>query len=114
MSAKAKQLGSTSRFSATEVSQAFEYMSLAGWDVSQSISAVDGVIQLAAASGMDLAAASDMVTDYLSAFGMEADQATYMADMLAYAKAHSNTTAEMLGEAYKNCAANLNASGQDI
>lgn len=114
MSAKAKQLGSTSRFSATEVSQAFKYMSLAGWDVSQSISAVDGVIQLAAASGMDLAAASDMVTDYLSAFGMEADQATYMADMLAYAQAHSNTTAEMLGEAYKNCAANLNASGQDI
>lgn len=114
MSAKAKQLGSTSRFSATEVSQAFKYMSLAGWDVSQSISAVDGVLQLAAASGMDLAAASDMVTDYLSAFGMEADQATYMADMLAYAQAHSNTTAEMLGEAYKNCAANLNASGQDI
>lgn len=114
MSVKAKQLGSTSRFSATEVSQAFKYMSLAGWDVSQSISAVDGVIQLAAASGMDLAAASDMVTDYLSAFGMEADQATYMADMLAYAQAHSNTTAEMLGEAYKNCAANLNASGQDI
>ena len=114
MSAKAKQLGSTSRFSATEVSQAFKYMSLAGWDVSQSISAVDGVIQLAAASGMDWAAASDMVTDYLSAFGMEADQATYMADMLAYAQAHSNTTAEMLGEAYKNCAANLNASGQDI
>lgn len=114
MSAKAKQLGSTSRFSATEVSQAFKYMSLAGWDVSQSISAVDGVIQLAAASGMDLAAASDMVTDYLSAFGMEADQATYMADMLAYAQSHSNTTAEQLGEAYKNCAANLNASGQDI
>ena len=114
MSAKAKQLGSTSRFSATEVSQAFKYMSLAGWDVSQSISAVDGVLQLAAASGMDLAAASDMVTDYLSAFGMEADQATYMADMRAYAQAHSNTTAEMLGEAYKNCAANLNASGQDI
>lgn len=114
MSAKAKQLGSTSRFSATEVSQAFKYMSLAGWDVSQSISAVDGVIQLAAASGMDLAAASDMVTDYLSAFGMEASQATYMADMLAYAQSHSNTTAEQLGEAYKNCAANLNASGQDI
>lgn len=114
MSAKAKQLGSTSRFSATEVSQAFKYMSLAGWDVSQSISAVDGVIQLAAASGMDLAAASDMVTDYLSAFDMEASQATYMADMLAYAQSHSNTTAEQLGEAYKNCAANMNASGQDI
>ena len=114
MSAKAKQLGSTSRFSATEASQAFKYMALAGWDTNKSISAIDGVLQLAAASGMDLAKASDMVTDYLSAFGMEADQATYMADMLAYAQAHSNTTAEQLGEAYKNCAANMNASGQDI
>lgn len=114
MSAKAKKLGSTTKFSATEASQAFKYMALAGWDTNKSISAIDGVLQLAAASGMDLAAASDMVTDYLSAFGMEADQATYMADMLAYAQSHSNTTAEQLGEAYKNCAANLNASGQDI
>lgn len=114
MSAKAKQLGSTTKFSATEASQAFKYMALAGWDTNKSISAIDGVLQLAAASGMDLAKASDMVTDYLSAFGMEADQATYMADMLAYAQAHSNTTAEQLGEAYKNCAANMNASGQDI
>ena len=114
MSAKAKQLGSTTKFSATEASQAFKYMALAGWDTNKSISAVDGVLQLAAASGMDLAAASDMVTDYLSAFGMEASQATYMADMLAYAQSHSNTTAEQLGEAYKNCAANMNASGQDI
>lgn len=114
MSAKAKQLGSSTKFSATEASQAFKYMALAGWDTNKSISAIDGVLQLAAASGMDLAAASDMVTDYLSAFGMEADQATYMADMLAYAQGHSNTTAEQLGEAYKNCAANLNASGQDI
>ena len=71
MSAKAKQLGSTTKFSATEASQAFKYMALAGWDTNKSISAVDGVLQLAAASGMDLAAASDMVTDYLSAFGME-------------------------------------------
>ena len=114
MSAKAKQLGSTTKFSATEASQAFKYMALAGWDTNKSISAIDGVLQLAAASGMDLAAASDMVTDYLSAFGMEASQATYMADMLAYAQSHSNTTAEQLGEAYKNCAANMNASGQDI
>lgn len=114
MSDKAKQLGSSTKFSATEASQAFKYMALAGWDTHKSISAIDGVMQLAAASGMDLAKASDMVTDYLSAFGMEADQATYMADMLAYAQAHSNTTAEQLGEAYKNCAANMNASGQDI
>lgn len=114
MSDKAKELGASSRYSATEASQAFKYMALAGWDTSKSISAIDGVMNLAAASGMELAKASDMVTDYLSAFGMEASQASYMADMLAYAQGNSNTTAEQLGEAYKNCAANMNAAGQDI
>ena len=63
---------------------------------------------------MDLAAASDMVTDYMSAFGMEAEKSAYFADLLAYSQANSNTSAEQLGEAYKNCAANLNAAGQDI
>lgn len=114
MSSKAKELGASSKYSATEASQAFKYMALAGWDTSKSISAIDGVMNLAAASGMELAKASDMVTDYLSAFGMEASQASYMADMLAYAQGNSNTTAEQLGEAYKNCAANMNAAGQDI
>lgn len=80
MSNKAKELGSNTKFSATEASQAFKYMALAGWDTSKSISAIDGVMNLAAASGMELAKASDMVTDYLSAFGMEASQASYMAD----------------------------------
>ena len=60
------------------------------------------------------AEASDMVTDYLSAFGMEAQQSSYFADMLAYAQANSNTSAAQLGEAYRNCAANLNAAGQDV
>lgn len=114
MSSKAKELGASSKYSATEASQAFKYMALAGWDTSKSISAIDGVMNLAAASGMELAKASDMVTDYLSAFGMEASQASYMADMLAYAQGNSNTTAEQLGEAYKNCAANMSAAGQDI
>ena len=63
---------------------------------------------------MELGAASDMVTDYLSAFAMEAGDAAYFADLLSYAQSHSNTTAEALGEAYKNCAANLNAAGQDV
>ena len=63
---------------------------------------------------MDLAAASDMVTDYLSAFGMEAEEASYMADLLTYAQGNSNTSTQQLGEAYRNCAANLSASGQDI
>ena len=89
-------------------------MSLAGWDADQSTSALGGVLNLAAASGMELGAASDMVTDYLSAFTMEAGDAAYFADLLSYAQSHSNTTAEALGEAYKNCAANLNAAGQDV
>lgn len=114
MSEKAKELGSSTKFSASEAADAFKYMSLAGWSTSDMLSGIDGIMNLAAASGMDLASASDMVTDYLSAFGMQAEDSAYMADMLAYAQSNSNTTAEQLGEAYKNCAANLNASGQDI
>lgn len=114
ISEKAKELGSSTKFSASEAADAFKYMSLAGWSTSDMLSGIDGIMNLAAASGMELAAASDMVTDYLSAFGMQAEDSAYMADMLAYAQSNSNTTAEQLGEAYKNCAANLNASGQDI
>lgn len=110
----ARDFGSSTQFSASEAADALKYMALAGWDANQSSSALGGVLDLAAASGMDLAAASDMVTDYLSAFGMEANQSAYFADMLSYAQANSNTTAEALGEAYKNCAANLNAAGQDV
>lgn len=114
LEATAREYGATTVFSATESAEALKYMALAGWDVEQSTSALGGVLNLAAASGMELGAASDMVTDYLSAFAMEADQAAYFADMLAYAQANSNTSAEQLGEAYKNCAANLNAAGQDV
>lgn len=114
LSEKAKKLGATTKFTATEAAGALKYMSLAGWDTQQMLSGVDGVLNLAAASGMELAAASDMVTDYLSAFNMKAEESAYMADMLAYAQANSNTTAEQLGEAYGNCAANLNTAGQDI
>lgn len=89
-------------------------MALAGWDAQQSMDALPGVLNLAAASGMELADASDMVTDYLSAFGEGADQAGRMADVLAYAQAHSNTTTAGLGEAFKNCAANAHAFGLDI
>ena len=114
MEEKAKELGSTTKFSATEAAEAFKYMSLAGWSTSDMLSGIDGVMNLAAASGMDLANASDMVTDYLSAFGMQASESAYMADLLAYAQSHSNTTAEQLGEAYKNSAANMHSAGQDI
>lgn len=110
----AKEMGATTQFSATQAADALSYMALAGWDAQQSVDALPGVLDLAASSGMDLAAASDMVTDYLSAFGMEAKDSTYFADMLAYAQGNANTTATGLGEAYQNCAANMHAAGQDV
>lgn len=110
----AKEMGATTQFSATKAANALSYMALAGWDANQSAAALPGVLNLAAASGMELASASDMVTDYMSAFGMSCEQSGYFADMLAYAQSNANTTAELLGESYKNCAANMAAAGQDV
>lgn len=110
----ARKYGASTKFSATEAADALKYMALAGWDVQQSTAALGGILNLAAASGMELAKSSDMVTDYLSAFGMAAIQSAYFADLLTYAQGNSNTSAEQLGEAYRNCAANLNAAGQDV
>lgn len=110
----AKEYGSTTKFSASEAADALGYMALAGWDAQTSADALGGVLDLAAASGMDLAQASDMVTDYMSAFNMEAKDSAYFADLMAYAQANANTTVEGLGEAFKNSAANMNAAGQDI
>ena len=110
----AREMGATTVFSASEAADALGFMALAGWDTEEMAAGLPGVLNLAAASGMDLAAASDLCTDYLSAFGLEADKAGYMADLLSYAQSNSNTTAQQLGESYKNCAANLNAAGQDI
>ena len=107
-------MGRDTAFSASEAADALGYMALAGWDADQSTEALPAVLNLAAASGMDLAAASDMVTDYLSAFGLEANRASYFTDLMAYAQANSNTSAQQLGEAYKNCASNLHAAGQDV
>lgn len=110
----AKEFGSTTQFSASQAADALGYMALAGWDANESADALGGVLDLAASSGMDLAKASDMVTDYMSAFGLSADKSAYFADLLAYAQANANTTAEGLGDAFKNSAANMNAAGQDI
>lgn len=110
----AKDFGETTKFSASEAADALGYMALAGWDAEESASGLGGVLNLAAASNMDLAEASDMVTDYLSAFSLEAKDSAYFADLLAYAQANANTTAAGLGEAFKNSAANMNAAGQDI
>lgn len=114
MSDAAKRLGSNTKFSAKEVADGFSYMALAGWDTQEMLSAIDGIVNLAAASEMDLAEASDMVTDYLSAFGLSAADAGKMADQMAYAQANSNTTTTQLGEAFGNSAANMHAAGQSM
>ena len=110
----AKEFGATTQFSASQAADALGYMALAGWDAQQSADGLGGVLNLAAASQMDLAEASDLVTDYLSAFGLEASDSAYFADILAYAQSKSNTTTQALGEAFKNVAANMNAAGQDV
>lgn len=110
----AKEFGSTTQFSASQAADALGYMALAGWDAQQSADGLGGVLNLAAASQMDLAQASDLVTDYLSAFGLQASDSAYFADLLAYAQSKSNTTTQALGEAFKNSAANMNAAGQDV
>lgn len=106
--------GGSTKFTAEEVANAFDYMALAGWDASQMLDAIPGVLDLAASSGMDLARASDVITDYLSAFNKESGYAVNMADMLAYAQANTNTTADQLSEAFANVAVNAAGMGQEM
>ena len=107
----ARLYGSTTMFSAKESADALQYMALAGWNAQQSIDALPSVLNLAASSGMDLGRASDIVTDYITAFGLSVDDAARFVDIMSYAMSHSNTTTEMLGEAYKNCAATAHSMG---
>lgn len=86
-------------------------MALAGWNTSQMLEGIAPVLDLAASSNIDLAKASDIVTDYLTAFGLQASDTTHFVDMMSYAMAHSNTDTEMLAEAYKNCAATASSLG---
>lgn len=111
---KARELGASTTFSASQAADALGYMALAGWDTEQMLDGVGSVLTLAQAGEMDLAAASDLVTDYLSAFNMTASDTTRMVDVLAYAQANANTTVDGLGQAFKNCAANCNAAGMDV
>lgn len=110
----AREYGATTKFSASESAQALKYMALAGWDASQSIEALGSVLDLAAAGGMDLARASDIVTDYITAFGLSVDDAAHFTDIMAYAMSNSNTNVEQLGEAYKSCAANAGSMGYSV
>lgn len=110
----ARYYGETTKFTASQAAEALNYMALAGWDATQSMDALPGVLSLAAASGMELGAASDAVTDFISAFGMEAADAAYMSDLMAYAQSNANTSASQLADAYGNCASSMHAAGQDI
>ncbi len=98
---KAKEMGATTKFSASEAAEALKYMSMAGWDTNQMLDGLDGVMNLAAASGEELGLVSDIVTDALTAFGMEAKQASEFADLLASASSNSNTNVGMMGESFK-------------
>lgn len=101
LSDKAKEMGSSTKFSASESAQALNYMAMAGWSTSQMMDGLDGVMMLAAASGESLASVSDIVTDALTAFGMKASDAGSFADLLASASSNANTNVGMLGESFK-------------
>lgn len=110
----AREMGATTKFSASEAADAMGYMALAGWDDAQVIAGIPGVLNLAAAANMDLAKASDIVTDTMTPFGMAADRAGEAADVFAYAQANSNTTVEALGEAMKYAAPTADAFGMTL
>lgn len=110
----AREMGATTKFSASEAADAMGYMALAGWDDQQVIAGLPGVLNLAAAANMDLARASDIVTDTMTPFGMAADRAAEAADVFAYAQANSNTTVEALGEAMKYAAPSADAFGMTL
>ncbi|WP_188725691.1 phage tail tape measure protein [Lentibacillus populi] len=111
LEAKAREMGSSTVFSAKEASDAFYYMSLAGWDAADMMDGISGVMDLAAASGEDLASVSDIVTDGLTAFGESAKESSRMADILAATSSNANTDVRGLGNAFKYVAPVAGALG---
>lgn len=114
ISAKAEQLGATTKFTATEAADAFSYMAMAGWKAKDMLNGIDGVMALAEASGAELAITSDIVTDSLSAFGEKAGEAGRLADIMAAAATNSNTNVEMMGETFKFAAPLAAALGYNM
>ena len=108
---KARQMGATTKFSAKEAGEALEYMAMAGWKTDDMLGGLDGIMNLAAASGEELGTTSDIVTDALTAFGMKADEAGRFADILASASSNANTNVSMMGESFKYAAAPAGALG---
>ncbi len=101
LNAKAKEMGATTKFTATEAAEGFNYMAMAGWKTKDMLNGIDGILSLAAASGEDLGTTSDIVTDALTAFGLKASDSGHFADVLAQASANANTNVSMLGESFK-------------
>ena len=108
---KSREMGSKTKFSASEAAEAMNYMAMAGWKTNDMLSGIDGIMNLAAASGEDLATTSDIVTDALTAFGLTAQGSGHFADVLAAASSNANTNVSMLGESFKYCAPIAGALG---
>lgn len=114
LTAKAKEMGATTKFSASESAEALKYMAMAGWDAQQMVDGLDGVMNLAAASGEELGSVSDIVTDALTAFGLKASDSAHFADVLAKASSSSNTNVAMMGATFKYAAPLAGALGYSI
>lgn len=111
---KAKEMGSTTAFTATEAAEAFNYMAMAGWDTGDMLEGIEGILNLAAASGSDLATTSDIVTDALTAMGYSAKDAGKLADVMAAASSNANTNVEMMGQTFQYAAPIVGALGYSM
>lgn len=108
---KAREMGAKTKFSASEAAEAMNYMAMAGWKTGDMLDGIEGIMNLAAASGEDLATTSDIVTDALTAFGLSAKDSGHFADILAAASSNANTNVSMMGETFKYCAPIAGALG---
>lgn len=108
---KAREMGAKTKFSASEAAEAMNYMAMAGWKTGDMLDGVEGIMNLAAASGEDLATTSDIVTDALTALGLSAKDSGHFADILAAASSNANTNVSMMGETFKYCAPVAGALG---
>lgn len=111
---KAKEMGATTKFTATQSGQAFEYMAMAGWKTSQMLNGISGIMSLAAASGEELGTTSDIVTDALTAFNLKAKDSGHFSDVLAQTSASANTNVSMLGESFKYVAPVAGSMGYSV
>ena len=111
---KAREMGETTKFSASEAADAMNYMAMAGWKTEDMLSGIEGVMSLAAASGEDLATTADIVTDALTAFGLSAEDSGHFADVLAAASSNANTNVSMMGETFKYAAPIAGALGFSV